>query len=120
MAQRESGPERFFVGIETSIMEIERLFAVDDLAPDVGDEVNRLGVPVYSGGRQVGRATSVAWSPLLKRQLALATVDRGCEKPGTLLDLEVTVEYTRRRARSRVAALPFFDPPRKRATPAAT
>ena len=119
MAERARGPERFFVGIETSIMEIERLFALDDLAPEVGDEVNRRGVPVYAGGEQVGRATSVAWSPLLKRQLALATVERGYETPGTPLDIEVTVEYTRRRARSRVAALPFFDPPRKRATPAA-
>ena len=100
-------------------MEIERLFALDDLAPEVGDEVNRDGVPVYSGGEQVGRATSVCWSPLLKRQLALATVDRGYEWPGTPLDIEVTVEYTRRRARSRVAPLPFFDPARKRATPAA-
>ena len=119
MAERARGPKRFFVGIETSIMEIERLFALDDLAPDVGEEVNRDGVPLYSGGQQVGRATSVCWSPLLKRQLALATVQRGYEAPGTPLDIEVTVEYTRRRARSRVAALPFFDPPRKRATPAA-
>ena len=119
MAERARGPERFFVGIETSIMEIERLFALDDLAPDVGEEVNRDGVPLYSGGQQVGRATSICWSPLLKRQLALATVQRGYEAPGTPLDIEVTVEYTRRRARSRVAAMPFFDPPRKRATPAA-
>ena len=120
-AHGRTGPraERFFVGIETSIMEIERLFALDDLAPDVGEEVNRDGVPLYSGGQQVGRATSICWSPLLKRQLALATVQRGYEAPGTPLDIEVTVEYTRRRARSRVAAMPFFDPPRKRATPAA-
>ena len=118
MAERARGPARFFVGIETSIMEIERLFALAGLAPEVGDEVNRTGVPVYSGGEQVGRATSVCWSPLLKRQLALATVERGYERPGTPLDIELTVEYERLRARSRVAALPFFDPPRKRAVPA--
>lgn len=117
-AERARGPERFFVGIETSILELERLFALDDLAPEVGDEVDRRGVPVYSGRAQVGRATSVCWSPLLKRQIALATVERGYEKPGTPVDLEVTVEYERRRARSQVAPLPFFDPPRKRRTPA--
>ncbi len=115
MTEREHGPERFFVGIETSIREIARLFALDGLAAEVSDEVCRLGAPVYSGGEQVGRATSVCWSPLLKRQIALATVNRGFEKPGTPLDIEVTVEYTRHRARSRVAPLPFFDPPRKRA-----
>ncbi len=118
MAERRRGPERFFVGIETPIGELQRLFALEELAPEVGDEVNRVGVPVYAGGRQVGRATSVCWSPLLKRQVALATVERGFEKHGTPLDVEVTVEYTRYRAASRVAPLPFFDPPRKRATPA--
>lgn len=118
-AERTRGPERFFVGIETSILELERLFALDGLAPEVGDEVDRRGVPVYSGGEQVGRATSVCWSPLLKRLLALATVERGYEEPGTPVEIEVTVEYERRRARSTVAALPFFDPPRKRRAPAA-
>ena len=118
LAERARGPQRFFVGIETSILELERLFALDDLAPEVGDEVDRRGVPVYSGRAQVGRATSVCWSPLLKRQIALATVERGYEKPGTPVEIEVTVEYERRRARSQVAALPFFDPPRKRRTPA--
>ena len=118
LAERARGSERFFVGIETPIGEIERLFALAGLSPEVGDEVDRRGVPVYAGPRQVGRATSVCWSPLLKRQLALATVERGYQQPGTRLDVELTVEYERHRARSRVAPLPFFDPLRKRATPA--
>ena len=118
MAERARGPERFFVGIETSIMEIERLFGRAGLAPEVGDEVDRRGLPVFAGGVQVGKATSVCWSPLLKRRLALATVRRGYEAPGTPLEIELTVEYERQRARSRVAPLPFFDPFRKRRTPA--
>ncbi len=117
-AERDRGTERFFVGIETGIDEFERLFGRFDLSPEMADEVDRGGVPVYSGGEQVGRATSVVWSPLLKRQLALATVDRGFERPGTPVEIELTVEYERLRARSVVAALPFFDPPRKRAAPA--
>lgn len=117
-AERARGAERFFVGIETQIGEFERLFGRFDLSPEMADEVDRRGVPVYSGGVQIGRATSVVWSPLLKRQLALATVDRGFERPGTPVEIEVTVEYERLRARSVVAPLPFFDPPRKRAAPA--
>jgi aminomethyltransferase len=65
----------------------------------------------------VGKATSSGWSPLLKKFIALATVDRGYEAPGTPLDLEFTVEYVRRRAHARVAPLPFFDPERKRSVP---
>jgi glycine cleavage system aminomethyltransferase T len=34
---------------------------------------------------------------------------------GTELEFEVTVEYERKRAAARVAKLPFYDPPQKRA-----
>ncbi|HEY7698985.1 MAG TPA: aminomethyltransferase family protein, partial [Vicinamibacteria bacterium] len=112
--EQKKGTERFLVGIEVSFREIERLYALEGLAPQLTNEVSRVGVPIYSGGRQVGKATSSGWSILLKKFIALATVDRGYETPGTPLDLEFTVEYVRRRAHARVAALPFFDPERKR------
>jgi aminomethyltransferase len=115
--EQKKGPERFLVGIEVTFREIERLFAIEGLAPQLTNEISRVGVPVYSGGRQVGKATSSGWSPLLKKFIALATVDRGYEAPGTPLDFEFTVEYVRRRAHARVAPLPFFDPERKRSVP---
>ena len=46
------------------------------LAPAVGATASRVAVPVYSGGRQVGKATSTTWSPMLKQLIALATIDR--------------------------------------------
>ena len=46
------------------------------LAPAVGATASRIAVPVYSGGKQVGKATTTTWSPVLKRMIALATVDR--------------------------------------------
>jgi aminomethyltransferase len=114
---QKQGTERFLVGIEVTFREIERLYSLEALAPQLTNEVSRVGVPVYSGGRQVGKATSSGWSTLLKKFIALATVDRGYETPGTPLDLEYTVEYVRRRAHAHVAALPFFDPERKRSVP---
>jgi len=63
----------------------------------------------------VGRATSGTWSPILKEHIALASVDRAHAAPGTQLSLEWTVEGRRGRAAAKVVALPFFDPPRKRA-----
>ena len=47
------------------------------VAPQLTNEVSRVGVPLYSGGRQVGKATSTGWSTLLKKFIAIATVDRG-------------------------------------------
>jgi aminomethyltransferase len=63
----------------------------------------------------VGYATSGCWSPILKRYIALAHLEAAHAKPGTELDMEVTVEHRRKRAHARVVNTPFFDPPRKRA-----
>lgn len=115
--EKRRGTARYFVGLEVDLKEIERLYAFEGLAPQLTNESSRVGVPVYAGGRQVGKATSSCWSTLLKKFIALATVDRGYEDPGTRLDIEFTVEYVRRRASARVARLPFFDPERKRSTP---
>jgi aminomethyltransferase len=117
-AERERGTSRFFVGLEVSFQEIERLYALEGLAPQLSNEASRVGVPVYADERQVGKATSSGWSPLLKKFLALATVERGYETAGTGVELEFTVEYVRRRAAARVVPLPFFDPERKRSVPA--
>ena len=69
---------------------------------------------MYDGGSQVGRATSGAWSPLLKKNLALATVDARFATPGTKLKIEVTVEYRREKVQATVVERPFYDPERKR------
>lgn len=116
--EKKEGTARFFVGVEVSFAEIERLWAREGLAPQLANEASRDGVPVYAGGRQVGKAVSTCFSPLVKKFIALATVERGYQTPGTHVDLEVTVEYVRRRAAGKVAPLPFFDPERKRSVPA--
>ena len=36
---------------------------------------SRVAVPVVRGSKQIGRATTTAWSPTLKRLIALATID---------------------------------------------
>jgi glycine cleavage system aminomethyltransferase T len=76
-----------------------------------------VAVPVYAGGRQTGKATSTTWSPTLKKLIALATVRREHARPGTRLEIEVTVEAVRHRVGARVVRMPFFNPKRKTATP---
>jgi aminomethyltransferase len=104
------------VGLEYDWDEYEALFVEVGLPPQVPGGVWRAGVPVYDGGgAQVGQATSGAWSPILKRNLALATVRSEYAEVGKTLLVEVTVEYRRRRVSATVARTPFFDPERKRA-----
>jgi aminomethyltransferase len=50
----------------------------------------------------------------LKKNLALATVEAAYARPGTTLDIEVTVEWERKTVPATVVKLPFFDPPRKK------
>jgi aminomethyltransferase len=72
-------------------------------------------VPVYhKSGKQIGQATSSTFSPILKKYIALATVESQYEALGTQVNMEVTVEYVRKQAPATVVKLPFFDPERKR------
>ena len=76
---------------------------------------SRVPVPVYHRGRQVGKATSTTWSPVLKKLIALATIDAQHVGAETPLEFEVTVEAVRHRVPARVVPTPFFKPPRKTA-----
>jgi aminomethyltransferase len=108
------GPARRLVGLDIDWDEFERLHLSYGLTPEVPAAASRAAVPLYEGRRQVGRATSVTWSPTLKRTIALASVLAPYEPVGTRLEIEWTVEARRRRIRAEVVPLPFLDPPRKR------
>jgi aminomethyltransferase len=115
-AERERGPEWQFVGVEIDWDSLERLYAAVELAPQLPTTAWRMSVPIYAGGgEQAGYATSGGWSPLLKKYIALAHVRSRWAKPGTAIEMEVTVEHQRKRASGRVVKKPFFDPERKRA-----
>jgi glycine cleavage system aminomethyltransferase T len=87
------------------------------LPPSISPVASRVAVPVYRDGAQVGRATSTTWSPTLKQLIALATVRREHARPGTRLEVEVTVEAVRHRVGATVVKTPFFNPKRKTTTP---
>jgi glycine cleavage system T protein (aminomethyltransferase) len=114
-AEAKRGPARSLVGLEVDWEEFEALCEMAGLPPQMPGIPSRAPVPVYVDGRQVGKATSTAWSPTLKRLIALATVTSDAAEIGTSLRMEVTVDARRERVTARVRPLPFFDPPRKRA-----
>ena len=109
------GPARRLVGLRIDYESIETLYEAQDLSIAVSTTTWREQRPIYSGRRQVGRATSGTWSPTLKQHIALASVEPEFEPAGSQVDLEWTVEGRRGRATAKVVPLPFFDPPRKRA-----
>jgi len=112
---RAGGPPRRLVGLQLDWYDIEGLYDAQGLPPAISPTVDRSPVPVFSGGRQVGRATSHGWSPILKQAIALASVPPQHEAPGSPLEVEWTVEGRRGRVAATVVPLPFLDLARKRA-----
>ena len=108
---------RRLIGLEVDWPSVEKLYDEMGLASQAPGIASRVHVPLYSGKQQVGKATSTAWSPLLKKLIALGSVSSQYAKEGAGLEMEITIEATRRIVPVKVVKLPFYNPPRKTTTP---
>jgi aminomethyltransferase len=113
--EQRRGSERQIAGLEISWPAVEQLYDEVGMPPQIPATASRVPVPVYKNGRQVGRATTTTWSPVLKKLIALATVSAPHFAAGTTLEFEVTVEAVRHRVPATVVKTPFFNPVRKTA-----
>ena len=66
---------RQFVGLEVDWTDVEQLYERYGLTPAAPAQASRVAVPVYSGDKQVGKATTTTWSPTLKKMIALASIE---------------------------------------------
>ncbi|MFL5921908.1 MAG: aminomethyltransferase family protein [Gaiellaceae bacterium] len=114
--QKHGGPPRRLVGLELDWEPLEELYRAKGLTPMFDPAPSRAPVPVYARRRQIGKATSTSWSPVLKKMVALASVEAAQSGPGTRIEVEWTVEARRSRVPATVVELPFFNPSRKTAT----
>jgi aminomethyltransferase len=73
------------------------------------------------GSKNIGFVTSAMWSPVCKQNIALGTVQAPHGKVGDKLYVEIyyqrEMHWSRVMAEATVVDKPFWDPPRKRATP---
>jgi aminomethyltransferase len=113
----KDGVPRQLVGLEVDWVEVEDQFDKFGLSPAAPSQASRVAVPIYSNDKYVGKATTTAFSPLLKKLIALASVGTEYSKPGTKLQMELTIEAQRKQTTATVVPLPFFNPKRKTATP---
>jgi aminomethyltransferase len=114
---QRTGVARQLVGLEVDWTEVEASYEKYGLTPAAPSQASRVHVPLYSGSKQVGKATTTTWSPILKKMIALGSVDTGHSRIGDKLHLEITIESTRQNVSARIVKLPFFNPPRKTASP---
>lgn len=78
---------------------------------------------IYTRGRKVvGHVTSATWSPSAKANIAIASLDMPWGRPSDSLFAEVyynrELRWNRLMASCKVVDAPFYDPPRRRLTPA--
>jgi aminomethyltransferase len=113
----KNGVPRQLVGLEVDWVEVEEQHDKFGLTPAAPAQASRVAVPVYAGNKHIGKATTTTFSPLLKKLIALASVETASSKPGTKLQMELTIEARRLKTTATVVKLPFFNPPRKTAVP---
>lgn len=114
--RRRGGAARRLVGLTLDWHGIEGLYDDHGIPPAISPVVDRSPRPVFgSDGRQVGKVTSLGWSPILKQAIALASVPAALATPTARLAVEWTVEGQRSPVPATVTDLPFLDLERKRA-----
>jgi len=112
--QAAGGPHRRLAGLVLDWDDVQARFDRHGLPPAISPVVQRDPVPIYARRSQVGRTTSLGWSPMLKQLVALASVDPGHAAPGTRLKVEWSVEGERSTVGATVVELPFLDLERRR------
>jgi aminomethyltransferase len=114
---QKDGVARQFVGLEIDWTEVEERYEKFGLTPAAPTQASRVAVPVYCGEKQVGKATTTTWSPVLKKMIALASVETDHSQSGRKLQMEITIEAVRQRVSAKIVPMPFFNPKRKTAVP---
>ncbi|RME14834.1 MAG: aminomethyl transferase family protein [Bdellovibrio sp.] len=118
LQEKQRGPQYQLIGLITNWDHLEKLYQPYGIPPQLPHGAWRTPIPIYNLSKeQVGYATSGTWSPLLKQNLALATIQPEYAEPGTELLMEVTVEFERKQCLCKTSPLPFYNPPHKRSLP---
>lgn len=87
--QANGGPARRLVGLDVAWQDIVSLYEQAGEAPEITRRIDYRRHRVLHDGDVVGKATSLCWSPTIRRQIALGQVERECSEIGT----ELTVEW---------------------------
>src|SRR5207244_11629211 len=95
LEEKGRGHAKQIVGLEIDWTEVEELYEKVGLPPAVSPIASRVPVPIFHDGSQIGKATSTTWSPVLKKMIALATVEGEFSKPAPRLEIESTIEAAR-------------------------
>jgi len=108
--ERREGSAWRLMGLEVNWEGMERIYKEVGLPPQIPGMAVRASLPILVGNVQVGYASTSTWSPLLKKYIALAHLQKPYYEVGMNVRLEITVEHHRQHAPAKVVKLPFYEP----------
>jgi len=108
--EKRDGSAWKLIGLEMEWDGMEQLFKSVGLPPQIPGMAMRGSLPIMVGNVQVGYSSTATWSPLLKKYIALAHLQRPYYDVGTNVRMEITVEHHRQHAPAKVVKLPFYEP----------
>lgn len=104
------------VGLALDWQHYAQLFTEAGLLPPKDETPLGYESQVYDDHRQrIGFATSMLYSPVLQRHVALARVRPEFRALGSRVNLEITINHEYQTVAAEVSRLPFFNPERKTA-----
>jgi aminomethyltransferase len=105
------------VGLQLDWADYNRLYNEAGLIPPKDETPLDYESMLYDDkGERVGYATSLMYSPVLQRHIALARVHPDLASVGSRVNLELTINHQYKTVAADVAKLPLFNPPRKTAS----
>ena len=108
--EKHEGSAWKLMGLEVEWEGMEQLFKNVGLPPQIPGMAVRGSLPIMVGHVQVGYSSTSTWSPLLKKYIALAHLQKPYYEIGTHVRMEITVEHHRQHAPAKVVKLPFYEP----------
>src|SRR5512132_1140511 len=108
--EKREGSAWKLMGLEVNWEGMETIYKSVGLPPQIPGMAVRGSLPIMVGNVQVGYASTSSWSPLLKKYIALAHLQKPYYEIGTDVGMEITVEHHRQHAPAKVVKLPFYEP----------
>ena len=108
--EKREGSAWKLMGLEVEWEGMDKIYKQVGLPPQIPGMAVRGSLPIMVGNVQVGYASTSTWSPLLKKYIALAHLQKPYYKIGTNVRMEITVEHHRQHAPAKVVKLPFYEP----------
>ena len=113
LEEHQRGPARTLMGLEINWHDIVSLYDSIGAPPEISRRISWTRHPISHQGHHIGHASSVCWSPMLRKMIGLAQIKTDLAQPGTTLSMQWHAENEPGDIGVTVVDLPFIDDKRR-------